>query len=148
MSSELLSVDQVAQILGLHPRTVRRFIREDRLKAKKLGKEWRILRTDLDVLTGREPSTREQVSGSMQVSAVADVLVANQEEATRIFNSMLAAVTAKGPEYGVVHYQSLYIEDDRKARLMFWGDAAFIGQALITLQRISSTFGLPREGNS
>jgi excisionase family DNA binding protein len=148
MSSELLSVDQVAQILGLHPRTVRRFIREDRLKAKKVGKEWRILRTDLDVLTGREPSIQVQVGGSMQVSAVADVFVANQEEANRIFNFMLATVTAKGPEYGVVHYQSLYIKDERKARLMFWGDAAFIGQALITLQKISSTFGQPRERNS
>lgn len=148
MSSDLLSVDQVAQILGLHSRTVRRFIQEARLKAKKVGKEWRVLRTDLDVLTGREPSIQERVSNGMQVSAVADVFVANQEEATRVFNSMLAAVTAKGPEYGVEHYQSLHIKDDRKARLMFWGDGAFIGQALITLQKISSTFGLPREGNS
>ena len=148
MSSELLSVGQVAQILGLHPRTVRRFIREARLKGKKVGKEWRILRADLDVLTGTEPSIRERVGGNMQVSAVADVSVANQEEADSICNSMLAAVTAKGPEYGVVHYQSLYIKDERKARLMFWGDGAFIGQALITLQKISSTFGLPGEGNS
>lgn len=138
----------MAQILGLHPRTVRRFIREARLKAKKVGKEWRILRASLDVLTGREPSIRERGSSSMQVSAVVDVLVANQEEANSIFNSMLAAVTAKGPEYGVVHYQSLYISDDRKARLMFWGDGAFIGQALITLQRISSAFGPTREGDS
>lgn len=73
----------------------------------------------------------------VQVSAVVDVRVDDEHQADRIFTSMLAAVTAKGPEYGVVHYQSLYLKDERKARLMFWGDAAFIGNALLTVHTIA-----------
>jgi excisionase family DNA binding protein len=145
MRDELLTVDQVAQIVGLHPRTVRRYIREGSLKAKKLGKQWRIQRRDVDALTGKEANTEEAVTDSeaerVHVSAVVDIRVDNEEEADRVFNAMLAAVTGKGPEYGVVHYESLYLRDEQKARLLFWGDAAFIGGALITVHRVSSSSG-------
>ncbi len=145
MQDELLTVDRVAEMVDLHPRTVRRFIREGRLKAKKIGKQWRVLRRDLDALIGKE--TADERAGGIrkteriQVSAVVDIFTDNEEEATRIFNLMLAAVTGKGPEYGVVHYESLYLRDEQKARLMFWGDAAFIGNALITVHRISPGIG-------
>ena len=142
MSNKLLTVDQVANILGFHPRTVRRYIREGRLEGTKLGNQWRILQEDLNVLTGTETSVETSKNGRatdrVHVSAVVDVRVGDEQEAIRIFNSMLAAVTGKGSEYGVVQYQTLYLKDEQKARLMFWGDAAFIGGALITLHRISS----------
>ncbi len=136
MPDDLLSVDQVAQEVGLHPRTVRRFIREGRLKANKVGKQWRIHRQDLDALTGVE-TDKPRAADMIQVSTVVDILVDDERQADRIFTSMLAAVTAKGPEYGVVHYQSLYLKEERKARLMFWGDAAFIGNALLTVNKIA-----------
>ncbi len=140
MQDELLSVDQVAEKVSLHPRTVRRFIREGRLKASKLGKQWRILRRDLDALTGEVSADDTREADRVQVSAVVDIRV-DAEQADRIFTSMLAAVTAKGPEYGMVHYESLYLRDEHKARLMFWGDAAFIGNALMTVHRISLPSG-------
>lgn len=140
MDDSLVTVDQIAQIMDLHPRTIRRFIREGRLKAKKLGKQWRILRRDLDALLGKD--TDDQGHGSrkverIQVSAVVDIRVDDEEEAARICNSMLAATVGKGTEYGPVQYQSIYLQEERKARLMFWGDAAFIGNALITVHKMS-----------
>jgi excisionase family DNA binding protein len=149
MDEEFLSVDQVAGILGLQPRTVRSFIKERRLKARKLGKEWRIRRQDLDALTGsgtvHAASSDDGKQDWIQVSAVVDLRVSDREQADRICNLMLAAVTGKGPEYGAVNYGSLYLENERKARLMFWGDAAFIGNALLSLQRIPRMTG-PEEG--
>jgi excisionase family DNA binding protein len=143
MQEELFTVDRVAEKVGLHPRTVRRFIREGRLRAKKIGKQWRILSRDLDELIGKEAADEEapgdRRTGRIQVSAVVDILVDDEAAAARVFNSMLAAVTGKGPEYGAVHYESLYLRDERKARLMFWGDAAFIGGALVTVHKISSS---------
>jgi excisionase family DNA binding protein len=142
MRNDLLTVDRVAEALELHPRTIRRFIREGRLKAKKLGKEWRVLRGDLDAFTGNERDDGAQV-GSIEervhVTAVVDISVASEHEADRIFTTMLAAVTGKGPEFGAVHYQSLYLAEEKKARLLFWGDAGFIGNALITARNIPST---------
>ncbi len=136
MPDDLFSVDQVAEEVGLHPRTIRRFIREGCLKAAKVGKQWRIHRQDLDALTGVK-TDKPRGADTIQVSTVVDILVDDEWQADRIFTSMLAAVTAKGAEYGVVHYQSLYLREERKARLMFWGDAAFIGNALLTVNKIA-----------
>jgi excisionase family DNA binding protein len=52
----LLSVDEVAQTLGLHVRTIRRYLREGRLKGFKVGKSYRIASQDLAALTGQQPS--------------------------------------------------------------------------------------------
>ena len=42
MSEELYSVEQVAERLGLHVKTVRSYVREGRLKAVRIGKQYRI----------------------------------------------------------------------------------------------------------
>ena len=53
MTDEWYSVEQVAERLGLHVRTVRNYVRDGRLKAVRIGKQYRIARTDLEELTGR-----------------------------------------------------------------------------------------------
>ena len=68
MSPHLYTVDQVAERLNLHAKTVRRYIREGRLKAKRIGKEYRVTRIDLDEFAGSsepDPVVRtRQVTGS------------------------------------------------------------------------------------
>ena len=59
MAEILLSVDQVAERLGLHVKTVRGYIRDGRLRATRIGKQYRITRADLEVLTGR-PATESE----------------------------------------------------------------------------------------
>jgi excisionase family DNA binding protein len=48
MSNELLTVERVAEELSVHPKTVRTWIREGKLVAVDLGKEYRVRRSDLD----------------------------------------------------------------------------------------------------
>ena len=48
MSEEVYTVEQFAERLRLHPKTVRRFIREGRLRAVKVGRSYRILRSDME----------------------------------------------------------------------------------------------------
>lgn len=52
MTSEFLTVDAAAGLLHLHPKTVLRFIREGRLRATKVGKQYRIVRSDLNAFAG------------------------------------------------------------------------------------------------
>lgn len=52
MEHEWLSVEQVARQLGLHVRTVRGYIRDGRLKAVRIGKQYRIAQADLELFTG------------------------------------------------------------------------------------------------
>jgi excisionase family DNA binding protein len=141
MSDELLTVEKVAELLGLHPGTIRRFVREGRLKAKKVGKRWRILRSELDSFAGVEAAEAPRPgkkSALIRVSSVVDVQVNDEGEAWRISNSVLAVLNGKGPEYGEVRYDYLYMKEERRARLMFWGDPIFIGNLLILLSRITA----------
>jgi excisionase family DNA binding protein len=56
MSGPFLTVAEAAERLKLHERTVLRFIRDGRLRASKVGKQYRILPSDLAALAGGEPS--------------------------------------------------------------------------------------------
>ncbi len=63
MSEEVYTVEQFAERLKLHPKTVLRFIRDGRLRAVKVGKSYRILRTEMEAMTGFVPAAY-QVGGS------------------------------------------------------------------------------------
>ena len=74
MSQELYSVEQVAERLGLHVKTVRSYVREGRLKAVRIGKQYRIAREDLEAMTGRpepppEPVRRERATWRFRASS-------------------------------------------------------------------------------
>jgi excisionase family DNA binding protein len=58
MGKEFLSPEDVADRLGLHVRTVRGYIRDGRLKAVRIGKQYRITPDDLAQLTGRAGTKR------------------------------------------------------------------------------------------
>lgn len=48
-SSQMLTIHDVASQLNVDERTIRELIRKSELRAIKVGKEWRVLETDLDV---------------------------------------------------------------------------------------------------
>jgi excisionase family DNA binding protein len=47
-ASSLMTVDEVAQYLKMHPLTIRRLAREKKIPAFKLGRQWRVKRELLD----------------------------------------------------------------------------------------------------
>jgi excisionase family DNA binding protein len=53
-SGALLTVQEVAQRLRLHPITVRRHIKAGRLRAVRIGRAVRVRQSDVDELIGRE----------------------------------------------------------------------------------------------
>ncbi|SRR5258706_15430888 len=70
MSEEVYTVEQFAERLKLHPKTVLRFIREGRLRAVKVGKSYRILRTDMVAMTGFVRSSEFRVA---RVTSIVDI---------------------------------------------------------------------------
>ena len=48
MDDEFISVDEAAKRLGLHPDSIRRFIRTKELKAFRFGGVYRIRKTDFE----------------------------------------------------------------------------------------------------
>ena len=59
MENKFYTIDQVAEVLDIHHKTVRKFIKEGKLKANKVGKQWRISQIDLEVFTENKNSTIE-----------------------------------------------------------------------------------------
>lgn len=102
-----LSVEQVAERLGLHVRTVRGYIRDGRLRAVRIGKQYRIARTDLDAFTGLPaPEARPRA----EVSAVVEIDDVSAALADRISTFLVA-----GAQLQRVHLRTIH--DDTRGRL-------------------------------
>src|SRR5580704_2683601 len=90
MPQNLYSVEQVADLLNLHVRTVRNYVREGRLKAVRIGKQYRIAREDLEALTGRPAAAleREPVRRHrhVEVSSIIEVDAVSPDTANRVMN--------------------------------------------------------------
>jgi len=109
----LLSVDQVAERLGLHVRTVRGYIREGRLEAVRIGKQYRIAAADLDAFTGRPPA---EPRPRVEVSAVVECDGLTATAADRLSTLLLAdSALARDPAGEPLRIQAIY--DDARARL-------------------------------
>lgn len=94
-STELLSPEDVAERLGLHVRTVRAYIRDGRLKAVKIGKQYRVAAADLAALTG-QPVTPPRGIASVRrvrhvdVSSIVQIEALPPDQAMRITNGIVA----------------------------------------------------------
>jgi excisionase family DNA binding protein len=81
IAQDWYSVEQVADRLGLHVRTVRTYIRDGRLDAVRIGKQYRVARADLEALTGRPAAARARY---VAVSSIVDVDGVDAAAADRI----------------------------------------------------------------
>jgi excisionase family DNA binding protein len=95
MSQDLYSVEQVADLLNLHVKTVRSYVREGRLKAVRIGKQYRIADEDLAAMTGRpaasfrpEPVRRER---HIEVSSIVEIDAVSPETANRLTTSLIGS---------------------------------------------------------
>ncbi len=68
MADEMLTVDDVARELSVHPETVRQWIRDGELIALDISKEYRILRPDLNAfLATRRGRVKRRKKGNVDV---------------------------------------------------------------------------------
>ena len=115
MTQELYSVYAVAERLGLHVKTVRAYVRDGRLKATRIGKQYRIARDDLEAFTGQ--ATERGAIGRtrhVEVSAVVHIDAASRELHDRLTTTLNASLN------GLAHASPVRIDygfDEERARL-------------------------------
>lgn len=118
LSDSLLSVDQVAQILNLHVRTVRSYVRDQRLRATRIGKQYRIALSDLEAFAGRPVEQHDErvlaPGGRVDVSSVFTVEGVTPGLASRITNSLMASAKApRAPGQSLALTTAYDVELDR-----------------------------------
>lgn len=156
MNDNFLTIYEVAEILGLHHKTVRGFIASGKLKAMKVGKQWRITGKDLNEFMGRDSSlnkkenaeavridflekeiqytnnqiTETQIQGRISISAVVDIQTVYKKKFERISNTLLAVMNSKNVkmEHATMHIK--YDEAGMVCKVFLWGRIEYVNEML------------------
>jgi excisionase family DNA binding protein len=121
MAQHLYTVEQAAGLLELHVKTIRRYIHEGKLKAKRIGKEYRITRPDLEEFTGSAlpaqavaavPRTRQVIA-----SSIVDVDAISPEDSHRITTFVMASLNSRRGEGDFPNVNSVYYPEMGKLRI-------------------------------
>jgi excisionase family DNA binding protein len=120
----LYTVDDVARRLHLHAKTVRRYIRDGRLKARRIGKEYRITTADLDAFAGTSAATLPPRVRQVVVSSIVDVDAIGPDESHRVTTLIMAALNSRRGEPDYPRVDAIYYEDRGRLRVTITASAA------------------------
>ncbi|WP_410642269.1 helix-turn-helix domain-containing protein [Amycolatopsis sp. lyj-346] len=124
MAQDVFSVEQVAAKLGLHVRTVRNYVRDGRLKAVRIGKQYRITAEDLAAFTGLPVAERAAVPAA-ELSGVVEIDGVDRAAADRIATMVVASVN--GPRDGgerPLRVETIYDGERATMKIIVLGDLA------------------------
>ncbi|WBW96480.1 helix-turn-helix domain-containing protein [Oceanirhabdus sp. W0125-5] len=133
---ELFTVEEVAQVLDVHTRTVRRYIKEDKLCASKVGGRWKVEKDELkrfmnneeiiehfqkkqdDILLGlMEGKSEEKVT----LHTIVDFKVESEEEIEKLCGRVCNTINKV--ENGNIRFQYNYNKETGIGRFIFKGDS-------------------------
>ncbi|GAA2454211.1 helix-turn-helix domain-containing protein [Actinomadura vinacea] len=129
----MYSVEEVAERLGLHVRTVRGYIRSGRLKAVRIGKQYRIAPADLEALTGR-PSAAGLAR--MEVSSIVQVEGIDRTAADRLGTLVLAGTNTGGDPARPLRVQTVHDPERNRLKIVILGGAAATAEILRLLEAV------------
>jgi len=141
LDKKYYTVNEIANVLNLHQKTIQRYIREKKLKANKIGKAWRIEEKELETfannmgitqLTNHEPK-------QIKASTVIDIPISDKERANRIITALNAAMISKPLEYSFSNLHSQYIESENLVRLSIWGNLDFISSIISLIKNFNTS---------
>lgn len=125
-TKDYYSPDEVAELLNLHVRTVRRFIHEGRLKAVQVGKQYRIAARELDALVGARRGTEGAAQPNRRrrivVSTTVDVDGIGPGEQERLVALLLGAFQSLQGQQSSRRLDSVYYADEQRLRLLLNAD--------------------------
>jgi hypothetical protein len=102
-------------------RTIRNYVRDGRLKAVRIGKQYRIARSDLEALTGGPvPESPRAGAGRIrrvEVSSVVEIDAVGRATADRVSNTVIAAAAG-------LRIQTIYDEERAHLKIVIFGDPA------------------------
>ena len=116
MSGPFYTVDQAADRLKLHPKTVLRMIHDGRIKAARLGKAYRIAGADLDATVGVVRAEVRECPD--RATVIADFGDLSPDLASRLGNTLGAMLNNREARPDPVRLQSSYDPDLRRLKVV------------------------------
>lgn len=107
MSERLFTVEEAAARLNLHPKTVRRHIRDGRLTATRIGKSYRIRAADLDAFAGIASGAAEPGTPA-RTTCIVDLPHIPSEGAGRLASFLHAAAMAGDAGTPPLHLETAF----------------------------------------
>jgi excisionase family DNA binding protein len=110
--NRMYSLEQIAERLDLKVRTVRGYVRSGRLKAVRIGKQYRVARTDLEAIAGpmHEPESIPR-HRHVEASSVVQIDAVSRDTAHRVTSHLLAAAKAPRSDASPLRVQTIYDEE-------------------------------------
>ncbi|MDX3215374.1 helix-turn-helix domain-containing protein [Streptomyces sp. ME02-6991-2B] len=133
MERDWLSVEQVADLLGLHVRTVRGYIRDGRLGAVRIGKQYRVARADLDALTGAPAAAARR---RVEVSAIVEVDGIGAAAADRLGTLLVAGAQMARDPHELARVRTAYDDERSRLKVVVLGGPAATADVLRTLDDV------------
>lgn len=150
MEDKFYTIDQIAELLGMHHKTIRKFINEGKLGANKVGKQWRISGHDLSVFMEKNDfsvskneekedkefefsSSGEISEQNINVSTVIDINNIGSDEYMRISNTLIAITNSRDSKIGKAAINVKYYTEDKKLKVILWGSVNFTQEMLSTI---------------
>ncbi|MGA8113327.1 MAG: helix-turn-helix domain-containing protein [Actinocatenispora sp.] len=137
MTEEMYSVEQVAERLGLHVRTVRGYIRTGRLRAARIGKQYRIARADFEALTGAPPApAHDDGAATVEVSSIVQIDGVDRATADRLGTFVLAGANTGHDPAHPVRIQTVHDEERNRMKIVILGGATATADILRLLDSL------------
>jgi len=156
MENQFYTIDKIAEILGMHHKTIRKFITEGKLGANKVGKQWRISGHDLSVFMEKNNvsinnkkiseesnidfvingEVKDTIKQKVNVSTVVDITDVDKEEYFRISNTLIALMNCKDSEMKKATINMKYDEKVNRLRVLLWGNVSFIEGMLSSISML------------
>lgn len=145
-NTALLSVEEVAQTLGLHVRTVRRYLREGRLKGFKVGKSYRIASRDLAALTGQPmgtalapPAAAVPRRRHIETTILVQVDAIDRDGAIRVMNALGGAAKGRDKHSDIpLRVNTVYDESRARLKVVATGSLATATGLLQLMESLSA----------
>lgn len=139
LAKQLYTVDEVAGRLELHVKTVRRYIQQGKLPAKRIGKEYRITRSALDEFAGATEPRQQNVPRTRQViaSSIVDIDAISAEDSQRITTFVMAGLNARRGEGDFPRVDSLYDTERGRLRIMITANPQLTSDLLLTIDTLA-----------
>jgi excisionase family DNA binding protein len=111
----LYSLEQVADRLGLQVRTVRGYARSGRLKAIRIGKQYRVTQEALEALTGPTAERAAPRQRHVEASSVVQIDAVSHDTVRRVTAHVIGAGRAARTDGSSLRIETIY--DPERAQL-------------------------------